>query len=159
MVVLSECYLQKIECKAIMEALNYKIASKTFRRFVDDSNAPFQERSHANKFLEILNKQDPAIKYTVEFEDHKHSLNFLDMNITNNTTNKKYEFKVHRKDAITNIHTKPNSCIDPSITKSVFKGFLHRAYTICSEKYIKEETQFLVEMFVENGHKNIREHF
>ena len=59
-----------------MEVFNYKIAPKTFRRFVDDSNARFQERSHADKFLEILNKQDPAIKYTVEFEDHKHPLNF-----------------------------------------------------------------------------------
>ena len=98
---------------------------KTFRSFVDNSHARFQNRSHANKFLEILNKQDPEIKYTVEFEDQKHSLNLLDINITNNTTNRKYEFKVHRKDAITNIHIKPNSCIDPSITKSVFKSFLH----------------------------------
>ena len=94
MVVLSECYLQKIKFKAITEALNYKIAPKTFRHFVDDSHARFQNRSHANKFLEILNKQDPAIKYTVEFEDLKHSLNFLDINITNNSTNRKYEFKV-----------------------------------------------------------------
>ena len=153
MVVPSECYLQKIEFKAITEALNYKIAIKTFRRFVDDSHARFQNRSHANKFLEILNRQDPAIKYTVEFEDHKHSLNFLDINITNNTANRKYEFKVHRKDAITNIRIKPNSCIDPSINKSVFKGFLHQAHTICSEKLIKEEIQFLVNMFVENGDK------
>ena len=152
-VVLSECSLQKIEFKAITEALNYKIAPKTFRRFVDDSHARFQNRSHANKFLEILNKQDPSIKYTVEFEDHKHSVNFLDINITKNITNRKYEFIVHQKDAITNLHIKPNTFIDPSITKSVFKGFLHRAHTICSEKYIKEEIQFLVNMLVENGHK------
>ena len=125
MVVLSERYFQKIEFKAITEALNYKIAPKTFRRFVDDSHARFQSRSHANKFLEILNKQDSAIKYTVEFEDHEHSLNSLDINITNNTTNRKCKFIVHRKDAITNIHIKPNSCIDPSITKIVFKDFLH----------------------------------
>ena len=78
-----------------MEALNYKIASKTLRRFVDDSHTHFQERSYANKLLEILNKQDPAIKYTVEFENYKHSLNFLDINVTNNTTNKKYKFKLH----------------------------------------------------------------
>ena len=56
MVVLSECYLQKIECEAIMEALNYKTAPKAFRRFVDDSHARFQEKSHADKFLEILNE-------------------------------------------------------------------------------------------------------
>ena len=121
--------------------MNYKIPPKTFRRFVDDSHARFQERSHANKFLEILNKQDPAIKHTVEFEDHKYSLNFLDINITNNTTNKQYEFKVHRKDAITNHKV------------SLKVSYLHRAHTICSEKYIKEETQFLVDMFVGNGHK------
>ena len=28
------------------------------------------------------------MKYTVEFEDYKHSLNFLDINITSNTTKK-----------------------------------------------------------------------
>ena len=61
--------------------------------------------------------------------------------------------KVHRKDAVTNIHIKPNLCIDLNITKSVFNSFLHRAHTICSEKYVKEETQFLVDMFIENGHK------
>ena len=62
MVVLSECYLQKIECEAIMEALNYKTAPKAFRRFADDSHARFQERSHADKFLEILNEQVSAKK-------------------------------------------------------------------------------------------------
>ena len=139
--------MQKTEVKAITEALNYKIAPKTFRRFVDNSHARFQNMSHANKFLQILNKQDPVIKYTAEFEDHKHSLNFPDINITNNTTNRKYKCKVHRKDAVTNIHIKPNLCIDPSITKSVFKGFLRRAHTICSEKCIKEEMQFFVNMF------------
>ena len=44
-----------------MEPLNYKTASKTFRRFVYDSHARFQERSHADKFLEIINKEDPVI--------------------------------------------------------------------------------------------------
>ena len=72
MAVLWECYLKKIEFKAITEALNYKIAPKTFRRFVDDSYVRFQNRSHANKFWKILNKLDPAIKCTVEFEDHNH---------------------------------------------------------------------------------------
>ena len=58
---------------------------------------------------------------------------------------------MHRKNAITNIHIKPTSCIDPNIVKSVFKGFLHRAHSICSEKYIKAEEKFLIDMFVENG--------
>ena len=89
MVVLLECYLKKIKCKAKMEALNYKIAPKTCRRFVDDSYVRFLESSHANKLLDILNKKDPAITNTVEFQDYKHSLDFLDINIINNTTNRK----------------------------------------------------------------------
>ena len=75
----------------------------------------------------------------------------MDINTTN-TINNKYELKVHRKNAITNIHIKPTSYINPSIIKSVFKGFLHRAHSICSEKYIKEEEKFLIDMFFENGH-------
>ena len=61
--------------------------------------------------------------------------------------------KVHWKDVITNIYIKPNSCIDPGITKSVFKAFLHRTHIVCSRKYNEEETQFLVDMLVKNGHK------
>ena len=75
----------------------------------------------------------------------------MDINITN-TINNKYEFKVHRKNAITNIHIKPTSCIDPNIIKSIFKGFPHRAHLICSQKYIKGEEKKLIDMFVENGH-------
>ena len=124
---------------------------KTYKRYLDDSHARFTSRHHANTFQNILNKQGPAIQYTKEYEFGNKPLNFLDINITN-TINNKYEFKVHRKKAITNIHIKPTSCIDPNIIKSVFKGFLHRAHSICPEKYIKEEEKFLINMFVENGH-------
>ena len=55
-----------------MEALNYKTAPKPMKRFVEDNHERFQEWFHTDKFLEILNKQDPAVKYTAEFEDHKY---------------------------------------------------------------------------------------
>ena len=54
-------------------------------------------------FWRILNKQDPLIQYTIKFEEFNKSLNFLTINITN-TINDKYNLKVHRKDAITNIY-------------------------------------------------------
>ena len=133
------------------KALTMHKQPKTFKRYVDDSHAHFTSKHHANIFQEILNKQDPAIQYTIEYENENKSLNFLDINITN-TINNKYEFKVHRKKAITNIHIKPTSCIGPNIIKNVFKGFLHWAHSICSEKYIKEEEKILIDMFVENGH-------
>ena len=37
----------------------------------------------------MLNKKDTAIQHTIECEDHKHSIYFLDINITGNTTNKR----------------------------------------------------------------------
>ena len=118
---------------------------------VDESHARFTSKHHSNTFQEILNKQDPAIQYTIEYENGNKSLNFFCINITNTIKNK-YEFKVPRKRAITNMHIKPTSCIDPNMIKSVFKGFLQRAHSICSEKYTKEEEIFLIDMFVEHGH-------
>ena len=34
----------------------------------------------------------------------------------------------------------------------VFKAFLSRALHICSENYLTQETEFLVNVFAENGH-------
>ena len=76
----------------------------------------------------------------------------MDINITNTIINK-YEFRVHRKKTISNVNIKPTSCIDPRIIKSVLKGSLHKTYSICSGKYIKEEEKLLINFFVENGHK------
>ena len=91
------------------------------------------------------------------YDSGNKSLNFLDINITN-VINNEYELKNHSKKSITNIHIKPISCIDPNIIKSVFKGsfhgvfkgFLHREHSTCSEKYIKEKEKFLIDIFVEN---------
>ena len=40
-----------------------------------------------------------------------------------------------------------------NVSVSVFKGFLSRAYKICSERYISEEIQFLSEVLTENGYE------
>ena len=62
MVVLSERYLQNLEKKNAIElALRFDIASKTLRRYVDDSHARFGSRSNATEFLNFLNSQDPQI--------------------------------------------------------------------------------------------------
>lgn len=47
MLVLTESYSQKLECKSIVEALNYKITPILFRRFADDSHARFK-RGHTH---------------------------------------------------------------------------------------------------------------
>ena len=98
-----------------------------------------------------MNSQDENIQYTIETEDGKKTLPFLDIRIMNNSSGR-YEFGVYRKEAITNVQIKNNSCIDPNITKGVFKGFLARAWRICSEQHRNEEIEFLISVFVENGH-------
>ena len=98
MVVLSESYLQHLERSARAEALTIKTQPKTFKRYPDNSHAGLPSKHQVNIFRKILNKQDPALQYTKEYENGNESLNFLDINIANtNTVSKRYVFKVHRK--------------------------------------------------------------
>ena len=74
MVVLSECCLQGIEHISITQGLTLNLAPKTFKRFVDDSHARFNNREQSLQFLDILNSQDPSIQYTIEFENENKCL-------------------------------------------------------------------------------------
>ena len=96
-----------------------------------------------------MNKQDSSIQYTTEFENNQKQLNFLD-NITSNETH--YDLKIFRKPAITNAQIKCNSNMAPNVSVSV-KGFLFRAYKICSKRNTDEEIQFLIDLFTENGYE------
>ena len=153
MVVMAESFLQHHEKNAIEAASRQipSIAPKSFLRYVDDSHARFENIDHAREFQKILNDQDENIEYTIETENSSKSLQFLDLDITNE--NGKYTFKVHRKNAITNVQLKPNSGHDPKILRGVFTGFLHRAFTVCSQQHRQEEIDFLIQNFVDNGYQ------
>ena len=151
MIVISEAFLQRLEEKAIQETLATNLAPLTYRRYVDDSHARFETVHQSHSFLNILNKQNRAIQYTMEKEDQSQKLNFLDVTIIN-TGAGKIEFKIHRKNAITNVQIKPHSFVNSSLIRDIFKGFVSRAKRLCSGKYLDEDLNFLVDMFVENGH-------
>ena len=87
MVVLSESYLHNLEKNALELALRFDIASKTFRRYVDDSHARFGSRNNATKFLSVLYSQDPQIQYTIEYENEHKELNVLGVTIKKTQTN------------------------------------------------------------------------
>ena len=150
MVVVAEGFLQYLENIAIRIAVSKGIAPKSFRRYVDDSHARFQNNQQPSEFLQILNEQDPKIEYTMESEIDR-ELAFLDVNIRNNASGS-YEFKIFRKDAITNVQVKPTSSVNPRLCSGIFKGFLARALRICSAQHIDDEIAFLVDVFVQNGH-------
>ena len=78
-------------------------------------------------------------------------LPFLDISLKNNRLGK-YEMKVFRKGAITNLQIHPGSSVDPTTIFGVFKGFLTRANRICTPCQLQQEVKFLVDMFVENGY-------
>ena len=120
--------------------------------YVDGSHTRFENKQKSLQLLEILNKQDSSIEYTIEFENNQKQLNFLDITITNTRTDS-HDFKIFRKPAITNVQIKSNSNMAPIASVSVFKGFLSRAYKIYSEHYINEEIQFLIDIFTENGYE------
>ena len=151
MVVIAEGYLQFLEKKAIQTSLAFNVSPKSYRRYVDDSHTRFNCDEDSDKFLNILNEQDDKIQYTVEKQNANAELSFLDITVMNNLLGS-YEFKVFRNDAITNVQIKPSSCVNPSIIKGVFKGFLARARRICSDQYLEEEIDFLVKVFAKNGH-------
>ncbi|XP_065678099.1 uncharacterized protein LOC136093107 [Hydra vulgaris] len=102
MVVMAEAFLQNIERKALNIAIIHTSEPKSYKRYVDDCHARFASIKQQQMFLNILNKQHPAIKYTVELENDLKQLNFLDINITNLGSNT-YEFQIHRKEAIKNV--------------------------------------------------------
>ena len=154
MVVMAESYLQYLEGKAIHEALHEQppVDPMSLRRFVDDSHARFYLLLKAEKFKDILNRQDRRVQYTMEIENENKALEFMEVETRNNGRGK-YEFKVFRKAAITNVQVKPTSSHDPKIIAGIFKGFIHRARRICSDQFLEEELEFLVNVFVENGYE------
>ena len=75
MVVVAEAFLQHLETKSLIIAEIGQFSPKTYRRYVDDSHARFDSIQNHDKFLELLNNQDSAIKYTSEKENCKKELN------------------------------------------------------------------------------------
>ena len=149
MVVMAEGFLQHLEKRALEISLS---PPKTFRRYVDDSHARFSNIQEAESFQVTLNQQHPKIQYTVDKENDNKELEFLDVKVKNDGGGK-YHFTIHRKEAITNIQVKPHSDHDPKILQGIFKGFVHRAYTICSPHLVESELEFLTKVFMENGYK------
>ena len=71
----------------VTQALNFNLTPKTFKRFVDDRYARFNNREQSLQFLDILNRQDPSIQYTTEFENGNTQLIFLDVSMRSTGNN------------------------------------------------------------------------
>ena len=67
----------------------------------------------------------------MEREDQSQKLNFLDVTIINTGAG---DFKLHRKNTITNVQIKPHSFINAPLIRGIFKGFVSRAKKLISGK-------------------------
>ena len=120
--IISESYLQYLALKSPTKIISFHIIPNTIRRYVDNKDVRLQLKT--NHFGKIR----PCRKL----------LNILDSSITN-SINDKYEFKVHRKDLITNIYVKQTTCMSPDTIKSIYEVFLQYAQTICSTKMLTKK--------------------
>ena len=105
MVLISEAFLQRLEDGAMQEALVTNLFPLTYKRYVDDSHTKFETVHQSHSFLDILNKQNKPIQYTMGKEGRSQKLHFLDVTIIN-TGAGKYVFNIHRKNAIKNVQFK-----------------------------------------------------
>ena len=61
MVVISEAFLQRLEDKAIPEAMATKLTPLTYKVYDNDWHARFETIKQSHSFLQILNKQKKAM--------------------------------------------------------------------------------------------------
>ena len=113
MVVISESFLQRLEDRAMQEALVTNLACSRIKDMLMTATQ-VSKLHQSHSFLIILNKQNKAIKYTMEKEYHSQKLSFLDVTVIN-TGLGKYEFKIHRKNAITYVQIKPHLFVNPAL--------------------------------------------
>ena len=88
MVLISEAFLQRLQNRALQKARATNFAPLRYNRYVDVSHARFETVHQSHSFLNISNKPNKAIKYTMEKEGQSFKLNFLDLTIINTGTGK-----------------------------------------------------------------------
>ena len=71
----------------MQEAQATNLAPLTYKRQADDNHARFETVQQSHSFLNISNKQNKVIQYTIEKEDQTRKLNFLDVTIINTVAN------------------------------------------------------------------------
>ncbi|XP_066916006.1 uncharacterized protein [Clytia hemisphaerica] len=101
---------------------------------------------HEQNALQAANAHDPPVapKSFVRYVDDSHA---RFQTVHRAESSKKFS---------TNKMNTPNTLWKPRIQqkvlKSIFSGFLNRAYRICDDRFRQEEIDFLINNFVENGY-------
>ena len=120
-----------------------------YKRFADDTFLLFRDKSHIAPFVDYLNKQHPAMRFTSETEQNN-TLSFLGINV--NRENNNFTTSVFRKNTFTGLATNFSSFIPHIFKINLIRTLVYRAYSIYSDAiYLKTECEFLKTFMSSNG--------
>ena len=120
-----------------------------YNRYVDDTFVLFNDKSHAQLFLDYINSKHNNIKFTMECEVNN-SISFLDASIKR--VDNKFDISVHRKPTFSGLGTSFFSFCSIRFKINSIHSLLHRAYNISSDYLnLHNEFQFLISFFNKNG--------
>ena len=118
--------------------------NSTWVRYVDDVLCFIPEDADVSRLLQDLNNVEPVIQFTTE-EEVNAQIPFLDTLILKDGG--KLKFKVYRKPTSKNDMVHYFSAHSQRIKSGVVIGFFLRALRICSDDYLQEEIEFVIESF------------
>ena len=146
--VLANIFMEHFEQIALA---NSTYVPKLWKRFVDDIFAIWSYgKEHLDTFLNYLNNIHPSIEFTIQHEDDKHSLSFLDIALTRNQDGT-LNHAVFRKPTHTDRYLNYRSFHHPAIKSSVCKTLVNRAYNVCDKESITKELDHLNAVLQQNG--------
>ncbi|CAF1534998.1 unnamed protein product, partial [Didymodactylos carnosus] len=147
--ILADLFMSNIEQK-----LNKFSANKplVWIRCVDDIFCIFKKQQNINDFLMRINKWHPNVEFTIERECNE-KLAFLDVLISRDNINNKYNTTIYRKPTNTNLYLlyESNQCREYKI--GLIRTLIIRILLICSTEELKnDELKLMKETLMMNGY-------
>ena len=122
---------------------------RMYIRYVDDIFAVFSSHTDFSKFLNILNRQHPNIRFT--YEGNCDTLPFLDTEIK--IDGPTFKSEVYRKKTNTDLMLNYKAVCPKSWKSGLIYCLLNRAWKVCSDRRLFDiESKNLFRIFSMNGY-------
>ena len=128
---------------------DFSVKPQFYKRYVDDTFAIFENEAEWDKFFNILNSLNPALKFTSEKEESE-SLAFLDVKIQKSDI--KFITSVYRKPSFTGQYLRWDSFGPSKRKKNLISTSVHRALRICSKSMLQQELENIRVILRANGY-------
>jgi hypothetical protein len=145
--IVANIYMEELETMALNSTIQ---RPRMWRRYVDDTFViwPYDDTA-LRDFHQHLNKQNPAIQFTIE-EETEGKIPFLDVLVTRD--GRRMKTSVYRKPTHTGRYINYSSHHHPRVMKGVIQRLRDRAHNICDEELKHEELKHLERVFTANGY-------